>query len=136
MTGIILVDNKSGTNETPAKANVAQDHERTGEQGELSTKLEATVTKAAKEWDWKHPDTSLPVAEQVWRQLLEDFPPEAIGWVKRAKWTGPEQVPRARRPAGPGPTRPALPVPFASGSRWCLALGCGVPGDGDAGNNP
>ena len=47
MTGIILVDNKSGTNETPAKANVAQDHERTGEQGELSTKLEATVTKAA-----------------------------------------------------------------------------------------
>ena len=46
MTGIILVNEKSVPNETPAKVN-AQDHERTGEKGELSTKLEPTVTKAA-----------------------------------------------------------------------------------------
>ena len=52
-----------------------------------------SVAKAAKDWDWKHPDTSLPVADQVYRQLLEDFPPEAIAWVKRAKWTGPKPVP-------------------------------------------
>ena len=48
MTGIILVDDKGGSNATtPAKVDGAQEHERTGERNELATKLEATVTKAA-----------------------------------------------------------------------------------------
>ena len=48
MTGIILVDDKGGSNATPpAKVDGVQEHERTGERGELATKLEATVTKAA-----------------------------------------------------------------------------------------
>lgn len=58
--------------------------------------LPPAIGKAAEDWDWKHPDTSLPVAEQVYRQMLEDFPPEAIEWVRRAKWTGPEQVALSR----------------------------------------
>lgn len=48
MTGIILVDDKGGSNATtPAKVDGVQEHERTGERSELATKLEATVTKAA-----------------------------------------------------------------------------------------
>ena len=49
------------------------------------------VTKADK--PWKHIDTSKSPGAQVYAQLLDDFPPEAIAWVKRAKWTGPEDVP-------------------------------------------
>ena len=48
MTGIILVDDKGGSNAMPpAKVDGVQEHERTGERSELATKLEATVTKAA-----------------------------------------------------------------------------------------
>jgi type IV secretion system protein VirB10 len=49
MTGIILVDDKGGSNGTaPAKVEGVQEpHERAGERGELATKLEATVTKMA-----------------------------------------------------------------------------------------
>ena len=49
------------------------------------------MTKADK--PWKHIDTSKSPGAQVYAQLLDDFPPEAIAWVKRAKWTGPEDVP-------------------------------------------
>jgi 2'-5' RNA ligase len=49
------------------------------------------LTKADK--PWKHPDTSLPVAEQVYAQLLEDYPASALTWVKDATWTGPQEVP-------------------------------------------
>ena len=33
------------------------------------------------------------VTESVYAQLLEDFPPEAIAWVRAAPWTGPGEVP-------------------------------------------
>jgi 8-oxo-dGTP pyrophosphatase MutT (NUDIX family) len=48
------------------------------------------ITKAGK--PWKHPDTSLPVADRVYAQLAEDYPPEAIEWVRHARWEGPALV--------------------------------------------
>jgi hypothetical protein len=33
------------------------------------------------------------VAESVYRQLAEDFPEDAIAWVRAASWTGPQDVP-------------------------------------------
>lgn len=35
-------------------------------------------------------------AQAVYEQLLENFPPEAIGWVRDLKWTGPVSVPLER----------------------------------------
>lgn len=35
-------------------------------------------------------------AEHVYVQMAKNFPPEAIQWVKRAKWTGPHNVPWGR----------------------------------------
>jgi 8-oxo-dGTP pyrophosphatase MutT (NUDIX family) len=70
-------------------AHLAQPH------GALPTELPAPpdshVTKADK--PWKHPDTSLSVADQVYAQMATDFPAKAIAWVKRAKWAGPKNVP-------------------------------------------
>lgn len=36
---------------------------------------------------------SAKIAEEVYAQLLEDFPKEAIAWVRAATWTGPTEVP-------------------------------------------
>jgi SPP1 gp7 family putative phage head morphogenesis protein len=35
------------------------------------------------------------VGARVYQQLLENYPPDSIAWVKRATWTGPEDVPWA-----------------------------------------
>jgi hypothetical protein len=35
-------------------------------------------------------------AEHVYLLMSKNFPPDAIGWVKRARWTGPVQVPWER----------------------------------------
>jgi len=58
------------------------------------------VTKAGK--PWKHPDTSKSTGEQVYAQLLDDFPAKAIAWVRRAEWTGPKKVPLSAISFTPG----------------------------------
>lgn len=35
-------------------------------------------------------------AEHVYNQLLQNYPPKAIGWVKKARWIGPIEVPLDR----------------------------------------
>ena len=48
MAGVILVDDKGGSNGTaPAKVDGVADHEKSADKGELAVKLEPTVTKAA-----------------------------------------------------------------------------------------
>ncbi len=37
-----------------------------------------------------------PVQDKVWQQLLKNYPPEAIAWVKDAEWAGPMSVPFTR----------------------------------------
>jgi 2'-5' RNA ligase len=58
------------------------------------------VTKADK--PWKKPDTSKSPGEQVYAQLLEDYPASALGWVKDAKWSGPQEVPLSAIEYQPG----------------------------------
>jgi 8-oxo-dGTP pyrophosphatase MutT (NUDIX family)/pimeloyl-ACP methyl ester carboxylesterase len=36
------------------------------------------------------------VEDKVYQQLLENYPPDAIAWVKDAEWAGPMNVPQAR----------------------------------------
>jgi uncharacterized protein len=38
-------------------------------------------------------DDADPVAESVYQQLLEDYPPSALQWVRSARWSGPADVP-------------------------------------------
>ena len=58
--------------------------------GEHETAGLSAVTTADK--PWKRPDASQSPGEQVYAQLLEDYPPEAIQWVKKARWEGPALV--------------------------------------------
>lgn len=51
---------------------------------------------------------SATVREAVRRQLLEDFPPEAIAWIDQATWEGPEEVPLDR-------------VDFSNKSTWAAS---------------
>lgn len=37
-----------------------------------------------------------PTARAVYEQLVEDYPPEALGWILGVRWTGPQQVPLER----------------------------------------
>lgn len=37
-------------------------------------------------------DASLSVGEQAYRQMLEDYPPKALKWMRSAEWEGPRDV--------------------------------------------
>jgi 8-oxo-dGTP pyrophosphatase MutT (NUDIX family) len=58
------------------------------------------ATKADK--PWKHRDESAPAGEQVYAQMQEDYPGSALGWMKDATWTGPQDVPLADIEYEPG----------------------------------
>jgi hypothetical protein len=57
--------------------------------GPLSNPFEPTVRKDAADYN----DPSPIEAEHVFLLMSKNFPPDAIGWVKRARWTGPQWVP-------------------------------------------
>lgn len=47
---------------------------------------------AAKAEVGKHATPNPAVADAVYRQLLDDYPAEALGWVRAAHWQGPQSV--------------------------------------------
>jgi SPP1 gp7 family putative phage head morphogenesis protein len=44
----------------------------------------------------KHATPNPSIGDAVYRQLLEDYPPEALTWVRAAHWQGPTSVPTDR----------------------------------------
>lgn len=58
---------------------------------------DARLADQAKPGGAADPKDANPVeAEHVYVQMAKNFPPEAIEWIRRARWTGPQNVPMDR----------------------------------------
>ncbi len=54
---------------------------------------EAVIPRMARDGISQRGDSTAGVTESVYQQLAEDFPPDAIAWVRATHWEGPVQVP-------------------------------------------
>lgn len=63
-----------------------------GSGGASAATLDATATQAAPDAHLSN-SASQKAAQDVYDQLIEDFPTEALAWVKTAAWQGPMRVP-------------------------------------------